>query len=461
MIVYLLSPFAYNADKIELVKETRMQIISNSKRSNEGGDGGFDLVAQMEAEAAARSEAMMQAEIARMEGLRRRQEKEIEKMVEKEQQVAEVQRKTKKAEEDAIKKEKERLKAVAKQKELAAKKQVKFLQDKAEKERETERKRKEIMKKEEEVKKKLEAEKEKEMKRIAKEAARIEAETAAKLEAKRLKSEAILKELADQAERNRLEMLAKEQKVKEQMAQKKAELARAIQAKKDAAAARIAASIEKFHQIHEQKKLDFDAREEAAQKRYKEKEIENRQKLVKQTQAREKKNNTRIQRLVDAYQTRSKHRNDIVSRRIEKDSVYSIIQREREEQLALKKFESKLRQDDKLENIERKARVDEFNRIKTLGKIYEEDMKSAGIKAAKEALLAKQRAEQKDNLNRKHEIADAMERMKITNDFTILQKVFEKQKKDNAKKQKTKNRGQTAGSAEGEHEEDPRLNQTT
>ena len=51
-------------------------------------------------------------------GTRRRQEKEIEKMVEKEQQVAEVQRKTKKAEEDAIKKEKERLKAVAKRRSL-------------------------------------------------------------------------------------------------------------------------------------------------------------------------------------------------------------------------------------------------------------------------------------------------------------------------------------------------------
>ena len=90
-----------------------------------------------------------------------------------------------------------------------------------------------------------------------------------------------------------------------------------------------------------------------------------------------------------------------------------------------------MKQDDKYENIERQARVNEFKRIQTLGKIYEEDMKSAGIKSAKEALLAKQRAEQKDNLNRKHEIAFAMEQMKITNDFTILQKVFEKQKKEN------------------------------
>ena len=441
-----------------MVKEERNRIAATQKTTTEGGQG-FDLVAQMEKEAADRSNAMMLAEIARMEGLRRRQEKEIAKMVEKEQQVAEVQRKTKKAEEDAIKKEKERLKAVAKQKELAAKKQVKFLQDKAEKARELERKKKEMMKKEEEVKKKLEKEKQLELKRLAKQAAIIEAETKAKMEAKRLKSEAILKEQADQAERNRIAMVEKENRVKEQMAEKKAELAKAIQAKRDAAAIRIAASVEKFHQIHMQKKLDFDAREEAAQKRYKEKEVENRQKLIKQTQAREKKINMRTQRLVDAYQTRAKHRNDIVARRAEKDSVYGVIQKEREEALALKKFDSKLKQDDKLDNIERQARVNEFRRIQTLGKIYEEDMKFAGIKASKEALLAKQRAEQKDNLNRKHEIANAMEQMKITNDFTILQKVFEKQKKENARKQKSATRGVSPG--EGDvGDEDPRLNQT-
>ena len=149
-------PSSHNADKIEMVKSVRRQIMATKKETD--GEKGFDLVAQMEADAAARSNAMMEAEIARMEGLRRRQEKEIAKMVEKEQQVAEIQRKTKRAEEEAIKKEKERLKAVAKQKEIAAKKQVKFLQDKAEKARELERKKKEIMRKEEEVKKKMEIE---------------------------------------------------------------------------------------------------------------------------------------------------------------------------------------------------------------------------------------------------------------------------------------------------------------
>ena len=63
-------------DKIEMVTRARGHIIATKKQGSSAGED-FDLVAQMKAEAAARSEAMMKAEVARMEGLRRRQEKEI------------------------------------------------------------------------------------------------------------------------------------------------------------------------------------------------------------------------------------------------------------------------------------------------------------------------------------------------------------------------------------------------
>ena len=76
---------------------------------------------------------MMDAEVARMEGIKRRQEKEIANMVEKEQQSAELQKKNKRGEEEAMKKEKDRLKKVAEAKIVAQKKQIKFLQEKAEK----------------------------------------------------------------------------------------------------------------------------------------------------------------------------------------------------------------------------------------------------------------------------------------------------------------------------------------
>jgi len=118
------------AGRDELIEKLKKKALS-------AGGEGLDLATIMALEASAKSSGMMAAEIARMEALKRRQEKEIEKMVEKEKQSAELQLKTKKAEDDAIKKEKERLKKVAEAKVLAQKKQIKFLQEKAEKVKES------------------------------------------------------------------------------------------------------------------------------------------------------------------------------------------------------------------------------------------------------------------------------------------------------------------------------------
>merc|ERR1711998_486210 len=103
-----------------------------------------------------------------------------------------------------------------------------------------------------------------------------------KQEAKRLQTEAILKAQADEAERNRLAMIEKETKVRNQLAQKKAQMARESQAKKEAAEKRIAEAMEKHHELHEKKKRDFDEREAAAMVRHKEKLKEDAVKLQKQ-----------------------------------------------------------------------------------------------------------------------------------------------------------------------------------
>lgn len=290
-----------------MVKAARDEIVAKQKKMHPGAgtDTGMSLEAMMEAEATARAAASMAAEIQRIEGLKRRQEKEIAKMMEKEQASAELQRKTKRGEEEAMKKEKDRLKKVAEAKIVAQKKQIKFLQDKADKEKEDAVKKKEMLRKEEEVAKKMEIERQKMLKRIAIEARRVEAETAEKMEANRKKTEALLDAQVQLAEQKRLAMLEQEAKVRAQLAEKKAQLAKAIQDKKDAAEKRIGEAMEKHHQLHEQKKIEFAQREDAALKRYKEKEIEEREKLKKQMQAREKKNTTRITRLVDAYRSLS------------------------------------------------------------------------------------------------------------------------------------------------------------
>ena len=221
--------------------------------------------------------------------------------------------------------------------------------------------------------------------------------------------------------------------------------------------------MEKHHELHEHKKIEFQKKEDEALKRQKLKEIEDREKLKKQMQQREKRNTTRINRLIDAYKHRADHRDTIVERRSEKDKVYGIIQAERERELAMKKFESTIKKSEKQENIERQARVNEFFRLQTLSKIYKEDMNYAEIKSQRSALLKKHSEEVKTSLNRKHEIADAMEQMKISNDFSLLQKVFDKQMKasnSNKRASTTAAADEMAALGETHDPEDLRLNQT-
>ena len=82
-------------------------------------------------------------------------------------------------------------------------------------------------------------------------------------------------------------------------------------------------------------------------------------------------------------------------------------------------------------------------------KIKTEDIKHHSVKEQKADLLRKHKQEVKESLIRKHEIAFAMETMRITNDFSMLDQLFASKKKNKK------------GSKAEEHEgEDPRLSHT-
>jgi hypothetical protein len=82
-----------------------------------------------------------------------------------------------------------------------------------------------------------------------------------------------------------------------------------------------------------------------------------------------------------------------------------------------------------------------------LKRIEEQEKRYDDIQATKEDLMAKHRDEVKSSLIRKHEISDAMEQMKITNDYSLLDKLFAKTKKATSK-------GKKHGGGKGDHEGD-------
>ena len=146
-------------DKIATVKAERNAIIQYTERklklqvSNAGNTNS--IAAQLAAMKEAEASNLLEIEIKRMEALKKRQEKEMNKMIEKEKQSAALQLKIKHAEAEEEVKKKIHLKKVAEQRAAAEKKANDRLLELKRKEEEEEVKRKEVAKKEREFAEKM------------------------------------------------------------------------------------------------------------------------------------------------------------------------------------------------------------------------------------------------------------------------------------------------------------------
>ena len=107
---------------------------------------------------------------------------------------------------------------------------------------------------------------------------------------------------------------------------------------------------------------------------------------------------------------------------------------------------------DKIENVERVARMNEFHRLQTLKRIEDAENRYDNIQRQRAELLYKHKEEMKYTLTRKHEIAYVMDQMRISNDFSMLDKLFISKK----------NKSSTVGNAtrDAADGDDDRLNQT-
>ena len=359
-----------------------------------------------------------------MEALRARQEKELSKIIEREQALVELQKKIKHAENEEVKKKRAHEKQVAEQKVEEEKKRKAREADLKRQEQDEAEKKKEIARKEAEFAEKRRVVALKEERRLKSEAIAKDRERTEKMDAYRRETELLIQQQADLAEKNRLIMLEREARVREQMARKK-ELKRIeVQEAKDAASKRIGEALEKHHEMHEQKKRDFYERQTKALQLAKENETVERAKIRAMADERDKKNRLRLGRLVEAYRHRAEHRQEIIDRRASKDNCYDKIAEARAQHCAMMKFMADLKLQDKLDNVERTARVTEFKRLQTLKRIQDDDHRYDTILDQKKDLMKKYRLEEKRSLTRKHAISDAMDLMRVTGDFGLLDKAF-------------------------------------
>ena len=81
--------------------------------------------------------------------------------------------------------------------------------------------------------------------------------------------------------------------------------------------------------------------------------------------------------------------------------------------------------------------MEEFNRLQTLQKIADDDDRSSRIAQEKMDLMNKRKQQTTDALKRKHEIAMAMEQMRISNKFGNLESLLKGKKGKKKKKKKS------------------------
>lgn len=434
------------SEKIAAVVKEREAIIAYQEKFNKYGtkESSFD-----NEDPNKNVDHMLELEAKRMENVRRRQEKELQKIVQKEQNMAVLQAKLARAEEEERRKKKEHEKKIHEQKIAADKKKAMRAQEVARKEYEEGERRKELAKKEaafERKKMKMEEEAHQQMIREARER---EKQREIKMEEHRQKTEALVQAQIQLAEDSRVKMAEREARVNAQLEQKKEAKRQEILQNRARAAKRIEEALARHHELHEMKKKKFDEAQTEAKKRAKEHEVATKEKLKQQSDARDRKNRLRYNRLLDSYRGRAQHRQEIIQRRQEKDAVFSKQEALRQEEHERRKFFNDLKKSDKQENVERVARMNEFNRLQTMQSIAEADMRYERIQSQKADLMRKHREEVKSSLTRKHAIADAMDLMRVTNDYTLLDQLF-----SDKKSKRKKNKGQN------DDDGDDRLNQT-
>lgn len=364
-----------------------------------------------------------------MEALRRRQEKELQKIIEREQAMAELQKKIKRTEDEEIKKKKAHEKKVLEQKKEEEKKANQRAHELKRLEEEELQRRRDLARKEAEFEIKMNKQRKEEEKKMEMEAMQREMERREKMEEAAKKTEMLIQVQFDKAEENRRIMMEREARVKKQLDDKKEQKQNEVQEQRDKAAKRILEALEKHHELQVLKKTQFDERQQQAAVRAKERRTIELEELKKQADERDKKEKARIHRLIEAYRHRNEHREEIIHRRDEKDELSHRVIEEQTKRLEMMKFQSDMKISDKTENVERVLRKFEFDRLQTLKRIEDEDLRYERITNSKSDMLRRHREEMKHSLIRKHEIGDAMERMRMTNDYSLLDKLFAKKGK--------------------------------
>ena len=331
------------------------------------------------------------AEYKRLEMVKKRQEKEVQRILENENQLQLVQKKIEAQEEKAEELKKER--AVLKKKkedEMLKKREKRQEEQHAKYLKQLEARQQ--MAEDDARREEAEIEKEKQDMKLREKRLREadEKRRAVVVERQRQMREMINAQ-ERQAELNRVKMDEREDKLHKALALKKIQRREERERSQAEAKKRISAALDRQKKNQEENLKTFLDKQAAAATRAAERREVEEEKMAKRVVELADKKKVRKQRLEDAYAKDDDKRQGILDHRSAAEARFAIYKAERDQELAEKTMLEDIRKVQKQENVVRVRRVEDFNRLMVLQKIQEDDDRSDRLKAEREYLRAQVR----------------------------------------------------------------------
>jgi hypothetical protein len=369
---------------------------------------------------------MLELEMKRFQAMKRRQTKEIKRIVESESKMADLQKKLLRAEEEEAERKKEHAKRRQELKAQALEQKRSREAERKLRDEEELARRREMARKEAEFEiKKAKMERRAEKHR-AKEAMERELERRNLLEQQMAKTQSILDKQIAVAEASRDKMESKAARVQAMMEKKKEDKHRAIEEQRTKAELRIKEVVDKNKKIQADRKAAFDQKQRDIEIAKKEKAEEDRLKVIKMTAEREAKQQRQKMKFDDAMQLNEDRKQRIQKQLNDREHFIHVVEEQRAEERFTTQLQHELALEDKRQNVERIKRMNEFMRLQTMNKIEDDDKRTEAIREQKNQLLEERRQMAHENFLRKMWVKEAMDQMKVTNKFIDIEEVLAK-----------------------------------
>lgn len=413
---------------------------------------------KLKAESEAKKSSLIKQEQARLVKVQKRQQKEIEQMLAYELKTSNIakdaERKMLKEQRLAEARERARQK---RKKVVAEERRQKQLQRRAEEDIE-ERNRRELAQKSYLKEQDIEEQRKEKERQIRVEAREHEEMRIRKAEEHKKQTERIFKDHQDQIA-TRLQEMEENEIIREQLMEEKNLKSREEMERKRAMVEKRMIDNKRANKlIQKRKKEEFHERQRQSEERRQRLEAKRAEELEEERRIREITEHRRLMALKETNEKREAYKEELINHHHEVDIALDRIREEKERQHALKKERSKLIKEQRLANVERQKRIDEYKRLQTLKKLHEIDSRTHHLVKGKADLIEERKRASIRAKLRKDKVITAMNEIRLSKKWDLAEKKLKAISQDDSKKKKKKKRNKSSSlSRDNDYDELPRI----